>query len=405
MSTEYIEQLLQNPEYHKFIESHIADDIHSLYLKTFNELSFDVKFAILQIECKQRIKNKLSEIYNNKYFLFPSILSTEQCTAETIAKFHSSLFNDKDSVLDMTAGLCIDTYYISKKVKHITAIEINPEIASISAYNMQKSSNNITVLNKDCTEYIKSCSVRYDAIFIDPARRGDNNKRLYGLNDCLPNIIELQKQLTNIAPILYIKASPMIDITQSIKDLSHKVSDIWVVGINNECKELLFKVDLHAKELITTTIHTLNYCNNGDINEYNSINDILQSKKSFCMPNVSNYIYEPNCCIMKAQIYNSLETSFQVSSLHKNSHLFISNKALSNFPGRRFIIEEIIPFKNKEIKDFRNRYPRINVSVRNFKLSTDELKKRLKVSDGGDKYLFGTTDMNNNAILIVCKKD
>lgn len=404
MDKEFLEQISTNADFFEFIERNINTDTNSLRLKSFKDKTFDVNFAITQIDCKNRIKKKLPEIFKNKSFLFPHSLSTEQCTAEAIAKFHSSLFNSNDTVLDLTAGLCIDTYYISRCVKHVTAIEIDKITAVVSAFNMSKLTNNVSVLNCDCTVYVKKCKNTYDAIFIDPARRGLNNKRLYSLSDCLPNIIELHEQLTKIAPILYIKASPMIDITLSIKDLKNKISDIWVIGINNECKELLIKANLHTNEVQSPNIHTINFCNNGEIQRLESCNDDIENNLNFRLPQIQDYIYEPNSCIMKAQIYKTLASKFKVSSLHQNSHLFLSNENLTDFPGRKFKITNIIPFKNKEIKEINKLYPKINISVRNFKLSADELKKRLKVSDGGDIYLFGTTDKNDNAILIICNK-
>ena len=175
--------LNNNVEFKNFIRSNINADTNKLRLKNFQGLSFDVKFALLQIDCKNRIKKKLPEIFESDKMLFPSILSTEQCTAEEIAKFHASLLSPENTVLDLTAGLCIDTYYISKVVKNVTAIEINPETATLAYFNMTTNTNNVNVLCEDSINYINNCTNKYDIIFVDPARRGDNNKRLFGLAD------------------------------------------------------------------------------------------------------------------------------------------------------------------------------------------------------------------------------
>ncbi|MBE6309521.1 MAG: hypothetical protein E7080_00510 [Bacteroidales bacterium] len=401
MDFETLNSYINNSQFLDFINSNINADTNNLRLKKFKDLTFDPKFAILQIDCKKRIQKKLPEIYTNKSFLFPSILASEQCTAQEIAKFHSTLFESDEIVLDMTAGLCIDVYYISKKVKHITALELNPNTALLSKFNMSNLTKNVTVLNQDCIEYINNCETKFDTIFIDPARRGDNNKRLFGLTDCQPNIIDLIPNLKNKANTLIIKASPMLDISQSISDLNNCVTDIWVIGINNECKELLFKVDLHCNRVLYPILHTINY-ERDKVQELSS--SITNSNSINTLPESGMYLYEPNKCIMKAKIFDTLEAVYNVSPIQKNSHLFLNSNLIENFPGRCFVIEEIIPFKSSEIKHFKNKHPQINVSVRNFKFSADELKNKLKIKDGGEKYLFGTTDCNNNAILIICSK-
>ncbi len=403
MNFNELHSIQKNKHYKEFIEANIDADTNKLRLKKFRETSFDIKFAILQIDCKKRIKKKLPEIYQSDSFLFPNILSTEQCTAEKIAKFHASLLNSQDTVLDMTAGLCIDTYYLSKTAKSITAIEINSETALIADFNMRNNTNNVTVICKDCIEYIKNDNrLNYDVIFIDPARRGDNNKRLFGLSDCNPNIIELIPFLKPIAKVLYIKASPMIDITKSIDELNCYVSDVWVIGISNECKELLFKIELNSTKTTETAIHTLNF-DNSQIQVLSKTTENQQPSKVYSLDK-SSYLYEPNSCVMKAQIFDTLEHTYNVTNIQKNSHLFVSEEYCEDFPGRKFHITNIIPFKSNEIKNINKKHPQINVSVRNFRLSAEELKKKLKVRDGGNEYLFGTTDCNNNAILIICTK-
>ena len=394
-----------NKEFYDFIITNINADTNVLRLKNYKDYTFDVKFAILQIDCRKRIKEKLPEIYNIPSFIFPSILATEQCTAQEIAKFHASLLTKDDNVLDMTCGLCVDTYYMSKKAKRITALDINTETAAVSEYNMKNLAENVSVLNQDCTQYIEQCTEHYDVIFIDPARRGDNNIRLFGLTDCIPNIIELIPKLKHIGDTLYIKASPMIDITQSLKLLNYCVSDIWVLGLNNECKELLFKVDLKEMSIyVSPILHTINYMKSGTQVFVSNNSNTEENSPHGNSIETSQFLYEPNCCIMKAALYPAIESQYEIRCIQKNSHLFIGSHVIEQFPGRSFKIIEIIPFKSKNIKNLCKKYPQLNVSTRNFKLKAEELKKKLNVKDGGTTYLFGTTDNNNDAIMIICKK-
>lgn len=387
-------------DFFSFIEEHINDDPNLLRLKNFKGKNFDVKFAILQIECLQRIKHKLPELYNTRKFLFSSVLATEQCTSEKIAKFHASLFNQSDSVLDMTAGLCVDSFYLASKVSKVTSIEISPETAEIAKFNMNKNSPNVKVFCCDSIEYIND-NTKFDAIFVDPARRGENNKRLFAISDCSPNIIANLQRIQKVAKVLYVKTSPMIDITKSIIDIP-QTSDIWIISINNECKELLFKVDLEEKDdRPTPIIHTINY-EGENIQEFSFTftNYIEKYGEILC----NSYLYEPNSSLMKSGRTSALHEKYDISKLNPNTHLFTSTNYYDEFPGRKFKIISIIPFKSKEIKFVSKSYPQINVSTRNFIMKSEELKKKLKIKDGGNKYLFGVKDINNALQILICEK-
>jgi hypothetical protein len=392
-----------NESFFQFVEKNLGENVNKLRLKKFNE-DFDVKFAILQIECLCRIKKKLPEIYDKRNFLFPNILATEQCTAEIIAKFHASLFRPTDKVLDMTAGLCIDTYYIAKKVESVTAIEVNPEIANIGAYNMRKNASNVNVICSDSAEYINKHFLSYDAIFIDPARRGQNNTRLYAISDCFPNVINLLPAIRKISNRLYVKASAMIDITQAIRDLP-EITDVWILGIKNECKELLFKLDFSQK-VEHVFYHTINFDTDGTIQELSYlVSEDSHMSENRCDISVGMYLYEPNCCVMKAAAFAVIANRYGLKQIQGDTHLFVTLKLIKDFPGRRFVIREILPFKNSMIKNIRKKYPQLNVAVRNFRIGAAELKKKLGVKDGGDFYLFGITNASGDSELLFCGKE
>ncbi|MGN1239050.1 MAG: hypothetical protein ACI4UW_09000, partial [Muribaculaceae bacterium] len=218
----------------RFIREHIDDDVNKLRLKRCPQAEFDVDFAITQIECRKRIRRKLPEIYDDGRFLFPSLLSTEQATCETIARYHAAIVGEVDCVLDMTAGLCIDDYYIANVAKHVVSIELNETIAAVSRYNMSRLRSNIEVVQGNSIDYITSECVgrRFDAVFVDPARRASNQSRVYGLADCEPDILSLLPALSRITPILYVKASPMLDVTQVLRDVPW-VTDVWIVSLRN----------------------------------------------------------------------------------------------------------------------------------------------------------------------------
>ena len=404
-----------NDNFFTFIEEHDDDDVEKLRLKRFSNHDFDTSFAITQIECRKKIRKKLPEIYGKKRFLFPSVLSTEQCTSEVVAKYHATIIGEVDSFLDMTGGLCIDDYYIADNVKELLSIEKNEHTADISRYNMSEMRKNISVISGDSAEYLRGDVRRYDAIYIDPARRGVNQSRMFGLSDCEPNIIPLLSLIKSHTDVLYVKASPMLDITQMLREVSD-VTDIWVISLRNECKELFFKLDFALNKRFTIEesadniyespkVHCINFVDENTMQELNysylrdkTTSDIIISD---C---VKQYIYEPNASIMKANAFGEVCSRYKVDKVAVNSHLFTSGELVHDFPGRIFQVEDVIPFKDNLLKKALKGIKRINVSVRNFKLTAEQLKKRLKVCDGGSKYLFGTTDAGGEMKVLLCSK-
>ena len=404
-----------NDNFFTFIEEHEDDDVEKLRLKRFSNHDFDTSFAITQIECRKKIRKKLPEIYGKKRFLFPSVLSTEQCTSEVVAKYHATIIGEVDSFLDMTGGLCIDDYYIADNVKELLSIEKNEHTADISRYNMSEMRKNISVISGDSAEYLRGDVRRYDAIYIDPARRGVNQSRVFGLSDCEPNIIPLLSLIKSHTDVLYVKASPMLDITQMLREVSD-VTDIWVISLRNECKELFFKLDFALNKRFTIEesadniyespkVHCINFVDENTMQELNysylrdkTTSDIIISD---C---VKQYIYEPNASIMKANAFGEVCSRYKVDKVAVNSHLFTSGELVHDFPGRIFQVEDVIPFKDNLLKKALKGIKRINVSVRNFKLTAEQLKKRLKVCDGGSKYLFGTTDAGGEMKVLLCSK-
>ncbi|MEG0011287.1 MAG: hypothetical protein RR706_03880 [Muribaculaceae bacterium] len=400
--------IIDNEDFYKFIDTYKDCNADALRLKGWKDADFDVKFAILQIECRKKVASKIPELNGNGRFLYPSLLLAEQCTSQIVAQYHATLFDGCESVLDMTAGLCVDSYYISKRVANVTALEIDDYSAMIDTLNMNRIAPNVKVLCCDSANYIQgdvACTT-HDAIFIDPARRGTNNSRVYAISDCNPDIIPLLSFIRNRCKFLIIKASPMIDITDTLNRIDN-VSDVWVIGVKNECKELLYKVDFGTEGgVIKCEVHTINFdgCGKQEFS-YELSADKDSTTMPLIMPSVGDYLYEPNCCLMKAGSFRELSYTYsEMRKLHNNTHLYVAHSRVEKFPGREFRIEQIIPFKDKAIKRFHEEYPQINVSVRNFKLSANQLKDRLRVRDGGDKYLFGVTLEDDSMALIVATK-
>lgn len=380
-----------------YVAANAGADTLKLMLKSEPDLPFDKRFAVMQIECRKKAKNKIPELLANERFLFPKAISAEQCTHQQVAKFHASLFQPTDSVLDMTMGLGVDSYYISQRVASLKAIELDEEIAAAGVHNYA-----FTVVNADSVTWLTQTDERFDAVFIDPARRGDGGARLYGLADCAPDVLSILPTIKAHAKRLYIKASPMIDVTQSMRDLAPHLTDVWAVSVKNECKELFFEVDFSV-ECADVQLHALNF-EAGGTQEFAVDSAALVVEGCYGSPSAGQYLYEPNASVMKIGAFAALTRQFPILQIAKNSHLYYSDDFVEDFPGRKFAIDSIIPFSGKEAKAVGKQHKQLNIATRNFRLSPDELKKRLKVRDGGDCYLFATTLANGEQVLLLTRK-
>lgn len=383
-----------------WIETHRNDDPTRLRLK-YHGLEHS-EIMIMQIECRKRASKKLPKILQNNRFLFPTILSSEQCTSEALAEQHAEFIRGK-SVLDMTCGLGIDTFHIAQNVQNVTAIEIAPEVALAAQYNSKiLGLNNVKVICDDCTNFLQNTTELYDTIFIDPARRGSNGQRLFALSECMPNVIDLLPIIRNRCKRLVIKVSPMLDITQIVRELNI-VSEIYAIGTRQECKEIVAIIDFdHDIKPLSPMIHALTIGHDNDKNDIVFTTAEEQETEAFYkQPEMGMILYEPYPSIMKASPLKLISQRYKIGKLHPNTHLYLSFDIVNDFPGNKYFIEQIIPFNSRTIKNVKCDYPTINVAVRNFCMSTEDLKKKLKIKDGGTKKLFGVTTTKNERILII----
>ena len=366
--------------YQKSIQDFILEysdfDTNKLRLKNI-QADFDVAWAIQQIEARKKIRDKLPTWASNMNIVFPSILSTEQCSSELTARYKQNLIIPGDTV-DLTGGLGVDSFFFSQKSDHVVYVEQLAEYCRAAKQNFKNlCADNITVTHDDCINFLQNNDRHFQNIYIDPARRGSCNKRIFAIDECEPNVIELMPILFQCGKRIIIKVSPMVDITAALS-LLPDISEVHVVSVKNECKELL---------LVTF--------------------GIKQEKglpySTFCK-SIKKYLYEPNTSILKAGAYKSIAIEYDIEKLQTNSHLYTSDNYISNFPGRKFEIIETVTFNSKNIKDIKTKYPQTNLSTRNFPLTTAVLQKKLKTKDGGDLYLFATTLSNDNKVLIICKR-
>jgi precorrin-6B methylase 2 len=378
----------------KFIELNKNKSLPEIALE-LSKTNLDKDFILAQINGIQKAKTKLPEFYNTEKIIYPTKLSMEQCSSEQTGVYKSRIING-ESLIDLTGGFGIDSFYFSKTYEHVTHIEQNKALSEIANENFKLLKvQNIKTLNSTAEEFIQTTKVKADIVYIDPSRRNEN-QRVFKLDECLPNIIELAPEIFKISDKILVKTAPLLDIKQTLKDLKN-VTQVWVISVNNDCKEVLYL--LEKDKVVEPTLNTINLTKNKQ--EY-SFNYLFELNSSVDYSSPESYLYESNASILKAGAFNSICNQFNLKKIAINSHLYTSNNLIENFPGRTFKIEKTITYSTKEFKKLGIK--KANVNCRNFKNNVEETKKKLQLKDGGNYYIFATTDNNNKPILIICVK-
>ena len=385
-----------------FIRVHAEADVRQLALQGTKNPEVNLTFALDQIAGRQKAKSKLPSWAAIDGMTYPPHLSMEQCSSEQTARYKASIAGKGALVVDLTAGFGVDLAFISQSFQQAVHIERQASLCAISSENYRLLGlNHIEVVCADGVDYLHQLD-HADLIFLDPARRDDHGARTYGIADCTPNVLELRDELLQKADRVMLKLSPMLDWRKAVEDLGN-VNEVHIVSVDNECKELLLILSKEEKPLKL-------FCVNN-----NQVFDGVTGGRFFCdiaggvtkEPSpcyTPHFLFEPNASIMKAGCFTLLEQRFGVAQLDKNSHLFVSDSDISDFPGRRFIIEKTTSMNKRELKAALDGINRANITVRNFPLSVAELRKRLKLKDGGDHYLFATTVAGNQHQLFLCRK-
>ena len=392
------------PEIISYIQDHIDDDLPKLILKKgANTQNIDYSFAFQQIGARQKAKNKLPEWYANFHLVFPSPLSVEQSSSQQTAQYKTTLLKG-DHLIDLSAGFGVDAFYLSSNFNQTTLVDTNPELCDILLHNASALHlDSIKVINANAENYLEQIdlnSTQKITFYIDPARRGKQGEKLIDLGDCEPNILNIKDQLLTLGEKVCIKLSPMIDLKQLLNQLSNVV-EIHVVSVHNECKEILAILERNPKssELKYVAVNL----KKGGIDSFEFINQEEKESIPTIAEKVENYLYEPNSAIMKSGCFKLIGERYNLSKIALNSHLYTSNQHVPEFPGRIFKVEQVLSFQKDELKKYFRKGEAYNLAIRNFPMDTENLKKQLRIKDGGDKYLFATT-MEQKHILIICTK-
>lgn len=383
---------LLNTDIQEFINKNLRSDLIKLTLKgsPFPEVS--IQELITQIEGKLKAKSKLPSWFNEQKIYYPPKLNLEQTSSEITAKYKSELVNG-DSLADLTGGLGIDTFYFSKRINRVFYFEENESLSKIASHNFNQLNSKIICANKDGINAIEN--KKYDVIYIDPSRRNKTKGKVFLLEDCAPDIISNQDYLLDRCSLLMIKTSPMLDLSVGLNSLNY-VSQVHIVAVNNEVKELLWILEKNPKDKLTITAVN---CKQQRIEKFQShLNSPANTSYSF----PKKYLYEPNAALMKSGLFDALADTYSIEKLANNSHLFTSDSKV-DFPGRRFEICKIIPYSKSEVKK-EIMGIKANITTRNFPATVSSLKLKWKIKDGGSKYLFFTTNKEKKKIILECVK-
>ena len=389
--TVYLSDLLR-PEIQNYLLEHELADETKLVLKQKAHLGVSTLLLAEQLKGRRKAKEKLPSFYKTKNIIYAPQLNLEQSSSEATASFKLKLVAGKQLV-DLTGGFGIDSYFFSRKFKQVHYVEPDVALAKIVQHNAGTlGATNITFHQQSAEEYLKTLT-QCDVMYIDPSRRSGSSK-IVRLADCLPDITSLQSEILKKSSQLLIKVSPLLDIQQGLREL-HNVSDVYVVSVNNECKEVLF---LCGQKSVEPVIHTVNLVSNGS--EQNFDFTFPQERESipvFSTP--KTYLYEPNASILKGGAFKSIANSFCLEKMGTNTHLYTSEKLLSEFPGRIFKIDV---FLKPDAAAVANYLPerKANILTRNYPLTPDQLKKKMKLVDGGEHYILAFSGQKEKYVVL-----
>jgi len=384
----------------QFIREHADDDVRQLALQGGRFPEVSLREAIVQIDGRQRARAKLPTWARTEGITWPERISLEQCSSEQTARYKAEIVkeiaDEKGEMADLTGGLGVDFAALAPLFSRAHYVEQSAELCRLAEGNFPLLGlKNFSITCADGIDVFESLP-HLHLIYIDPARRDKDGHRTFAIEDCTPNIVPIIPRFLRKADALLVKLSPMLDISSLAMPC---LAEIHIVATQNEVKEivLLFKNGCDGKP----TIH----CKNDDESTVFTSADRGNANISTQEISAGYYLYEPNAAVMKSGCFMGVARMFpQCSQVAANSHLFVARDRIDDFPGRKFQILTVSSMNKRELREALRGTERANITVRNFPISADELRRRLKLKDGGHRYIFATTLKDGSHRLIFCKK-
>lgn len=390
----------------RFIAEHRRDDVRALALQAGKYPLVDMPAALTQIAGWQTAEVKVPAWAATESILYPPHLSMEQCSSEITARYKASVVSGYDgpcqSLVDLTGGFGIDFSFLAPHFRQATYVERQDVLCEVARHNFPLLDLEAArVIHTDGVDYLRQMEP-VDWLYLDPARRDAHGGKTVAISDCEPDVVALEPLLLEKSGRVLVKLSPMLDLMQALHTLKHVVA-AHVVSVAGECKELLLVLARDEAPLAEDVpIHCANLPGTADTVIFTRREEQTASCLYADMPRT--YLYEPNASLLKAGAFRCLSYIYKVEKLHASSHLYTSDEALSGFPGRMFRIDGWCGFGKREVKDLLCDVRKANLTVRNFPATVAELRKRLKLAEGGDVYLFATTLNDGRKILLRCRK-
>lgn len=388
-----------------FIREHRQEDVRSLALQAGKYSQVDMAEAVVQIAGWQIAEKKVPSWAQTEGILFPRHLSMEQCSSEVTARYKASLVAG-ESFADLTAGFGVDCSFLARNFTQAVYVERQETLCDLARHNFPLLGlHHIRVCQADGVEYLRQME-RVDCLYLDPARRDSHGGKTVAISDCEPDVCALEPLLVEKGSCVLVKLSPMLDINTALRELKY-LREIHIVAVNNECKELiaLLKKDEYVTQSSDNKIRI--FCEQ-------AVNNLLatpfsftpdEEKNAVCSwaDGVESYLYEPGASLLKGGPYRLLSERYGLRKLQANSHLYTACREV-DFPGRRFRVLEVSDFGKKNLKQILQGVEKANLTVRNFPASVVDLRKKLKLKEGGNLYFFATTLHSGQKVLIKCIK-
>lgn len=394
-----------SPETLRFIRAHRHEDVRRLALQAGRYPGVDMQEAMIQIAGRQIAEKKVPAWAATEGILYPPHLSMEQCSSEVAARLKASWVSG-ESFADLTGGFGIDCSFIAMRFKQADYVERQAHLCELARHNFPLVElPYIRVHHAEAEAYLQSMTP-VDCLFLDPARRDSNGGKTVDIADCEPDVSRLEPLLVEKGNTVLVKLSPMLDIASALQQLKY-LRRLYIVAVNNECKELTALLrkqpDTEEKAAGEVIIHCEQAVDNTTFHDFHFT--LSEERAAVCplASAVGTYLYEPNAALLKAGPYRLLAQRYNLQKLHPNSHLYTSAEQV-DFPGRCFRVVGVSGFGKKELKTFLAGVDKANLTVRNFPASVAELRKKLKLKEGGDLYVFVTTLSSGERILVKCIK-
>lgn len=384
-----------------FTWAHRDDDPAALALQKPPVPGWSMPDIARQVEALRRIKTKIPAWYREGLTL-PSGVPLEQCSSEATARFKAGLFSGARA-LDLTGGLGVDTYFLAQSFEAVDYVEQQEALCAAARHNFEVlGQGNVRVHHSTAAAFLERAEASaYDLIYLDPARRGDRQQRVFRLEDCSPDVLGLRQALFRLSDKVLLKTAPLLDLQLAMAQLQ-QVARIWVLAVGDECKEVLYGLDKNAVFQESIPIEAVQIKKDGSATTF-AFDFEAERAAAAPLSLPLQYLYEPHAAILKAGAFKSFAVRYGLSKLHPHSHLYTSDRWQPEVPGRGFEVKAVCKYDKKSVAAW---VPEgsANIATRNFPESAETVRKKLGLKEGGAWYLFATTEQSGKKVVLVCQK-